>query len=205
MTQVLETKVKCPTCKGTSEKGACSHCRKRLQKILKELISFLDFLNANPALRQQVTSKQEGRGSLSSSLIINVQIVDLISKHGVPLILESWAKMIIEDRNLSPSLLNPTKERSKLGAVHHILETHNDWLADTDLWRDYYQELREPWTTLHRIIFGERKPVKKIPCPVQDCKGSLHLETNADVLCIADQSHYWTYDSWSTLAKLIVS
>jgi hypothetical protein len=198
------TDLKCPTCKGTSEKGACPYCRKRLKKILNELISFIDLLNSNASLRQQVSTHQEGRGSLSSSLIINVQIVDLISKTGVQLVLDSWASMIVEERELNPKILNATKERSKLHAIHYVLDTHNDWLADTDMWHDYYEEVREPWTTLRRIIHGERKPAKRVPCPVQDCVGVLHLEPNGDVHCMQDDTHSWIYEQWSRLAKLLV-
>ena len=190
--------LKCSTCKGVSDKGACPHCRKRLKKILNELISFINLLNANASLRQQVSSHQEGRGSLSSSLIINVQIVDLISKTGVEAILYSWASMIVEDKQLSPSMLHSTKERSRLHAVHHVLDTH------IDMWSDYYNEVKEPWTTLRRIIHGERKPAKRVPCPVQDCEGTLHLETNGDVRCVVDESHAWMYEQWSRLAKLLV-
>lgn len=200
----MDLKSKCSTCKGASEKGACPYCRKRLKKILQELVAFIDLLNSSPSLRQQVSTQQEGRGSLSNSLVINVQIVDLIAKNGIPLILESWAKMIIEERELSPSLLNATKEKSKLHSVRTVLENHNDWLADSDLWKDYYLEIKEPWTTLRRIIHGERKPPKKVSCPVQDCNGVLHLESNGDVHCIEDQSHAWQYEQWSRLAKLLV-
>jgi hypothetical protein len=195
---------RCLTCKGRSEKGSCPYCRRRLKKILQELISFIDLLNSSPSLRQQVSSNQEGRGSLSSSLIINVQIVDLISKNGVQLVLESWAKMIIEERNLNIASISSTKERSKLHAIHLLLDTHNDWLADTDLWLDYYNEVKEPWTTLRRIIYGERKPPKAVLCPVAECKGSLRLEHNADVHCTTDKTHQWPYENWSRLALLLV-
>ena len=198
------TDLKCSTCKGTSEKGACPHCRKRLKKLLNELVSFIDLLNSNASLRQQVSTHQEGRGSLSSSLIINVQIVDLISKTGVEAVLYSWASMIVEERELSPSSTHATKDKSKLHAIRDVLLTHNDWLADTDMWQDYYNEVKEPWTTLRRIIHGERKPAKRVPCPVQDCDGTLHLQTNGDVHCIEDESHFWLYEQWSRLAKLLV-
>lgn len=198
------TDLKCSTCKGTSEKGACPYCRKRLKKLLNEVVSFIDLLNSNPSLRQQVSTHQEGRGSLSSSLIINVQIVDLISKTGVEAVLYSWASMIVEERELSPSSTHATKDKSKLHAIRDVLLTHNDWLADTDMWQDYYNEVKEPWTTLRRIIHGERKPAKRVPCPVQDCDGTLHLQTNGDVHCIEDESHFWLYEQWSRLAKLLV-
>ena len=196
--------VKCSTCKGRTEKGACPYCRKRLKKILTELISFIDLLNSSPSLRQQVSSQQEGRGSMSMALIINVQIVDLISKTGIQAVLQSWADYVIESRELSPSITNSTKEKSKLHALHYVLDTHNDWLADSDLWQDYYNEVREPWTTLRRIIHGERKPIKAVPCPVSECEGRLRLETNADVHCTTDDSHSWKYDDWSRLALLLV-
>lgn len=193
---------KCSTCRGASDKGACPYCRKRLRKILKELISFIDLLNASPSLRQQVSSQQEGRGSLSQALVINVQIVDLISKTGIPAVLEAWATYIIEERSLETTL-KATKDDSKLHNVHKILNTHHDWLADSDMWSDYYNEIKEPHTTLYRIIHGERKPPKPVPCPVQDCKGILHLESNGDVHCIDDSTHKWAYEQWSRLAQLI--
>lgn len=196
--------IKCSTCKGTTDGGACPYCRKRLKKILTELISFIDLLNSSPSLRQQVSSQQEGRGSMSMALIINVQIVDLISKTGIQSILQAWSDLVIESRELSPSVANSTKERSKLHALHLVLDTHNDWLADSEYWQDYYNEIKEPWTTLKRIIHGERKPPKRVPCPVQDCVGTLHLQNNGDVHCIEDSSHAWFYDEWSRLAKLLV-
>lgn len=195
---------KCPSCKGHTDKGACPHCRKRLKKILTELISFIDLLNSSPSLRQQVSSQQEGRGSMSMALIINVQIVDLISKNGVQSVLQAWADYIIESRELSPSSTHATKERSKLHAIHYLLDTHNDWLGDSDLWQDYYNEVKEPWTKLRRIIHGERKPVKAVPCPVSECEGRLRLEANADVHCTTDNTHAWKYDDWSRLALLLV-
>lgn len=194
---------KCSTCRGASDKGACPYCRKRLRKILKELISFIDLLNASPSLRQQVSSQQEGRGSLSQALVINVQIVDLISKTGIPAVLESWATYIIDERSLE-TVIKATKDDSKLHNVHKILNTHLDWLADSEMWPDYYNEIKEPHSTLSRIIHGERKPPKPVPCPVQDCIGKLHLEANGDVHCIDDSSHKWSYDQWSRLAQLIV-
>jgi hypothetical protein len=141
---------------------------------------------------------------MSMALIINVQIVDLISKTGIQSVLQSWSDLVIESRELSPSVANSTKERSKLHALHLVLDTHNDWLADSEYWQDYYNEIKEPWTTLKRIIHGERKPAKRVPCPVQDCVGTLHLQTNGDVHCIEDSSHAWIYDEWSRLAKLLV-
>ncbi len=194
---------KCSTCRGNSEKGACPYCRKRLRKMLKELISFIDLLNASPSLRQQVSSQQEGRGSLSHALIINVQIVDLIGKSGIPAVLLSWAEYVITERSLDPSSVNATKEDSRLHHVHKLLSTHHDWLADTELWSDYYNEIKEPWTTLSRIIHGERKPPKPVHCPVQDCSGVLHLESNGDVHCVQDDTHKWIYEEWSRLARLI--
>lgn len=196
--------VKCPSCKGHSEKGACSHCRKRLKKILNELIAFIDLLNSSPKLRQQVSSQQEGRGSMSQALIINVQIVDLISKHGVRSVLQSWAECIIEERGLDSASINATKEKSKLHAIQHLLEIHHDWLAEKDLWPDYYNEIKEPWTTLKRIVYGERKLLRTIKCPVQDCIGTLKLQNNGDVHCLTDSTHIWLYAEWSRLAKLLI-
>ncbi len=194
---------KCLTCRGNSEKGACPYCRKRLRKMLKELISFIDLLNASPSLRQQVSSQQEGRGSLSHALIINVQIVDLIGKRGVIATLQEWANYVIEERSLVDTFICSTKEETKLHLIYKLLNTHSDWLAETDLWCDYYLEVKEPWTTLSRIIHGERKPPKPVHCPVQDCEGVLHLEPNGDVHCIKDDSHNWIYEEWSRLARLI--
>jgi len=194
---------KCLTCRGDSEKGACPYCRKRLRKILKELIAFIDLLNASPSLRQQVSSQQEGRGSLSHSLVINVQIVDLISKTGIPAVLEAWCLYVIEERSLDRTLLKATKEDSKLHNMYKLLNVHHDWLADSDLWSDYYNEIKEPHTTLSRIIHGERKPPNPVPCPVQDCKGILHLEPNGNVHCVVDKTHHWSYEEWSRLAQLI--
>ena len=195
---------KCLTCKSMSEKGACDYCRKRLKKMLSELISFIDLLNSNASLRQQVSTNQEGRGSMSSALIINVQIVDLIAKTGVQAVLQAWGEYVIESRNLSIKLLNATHQRSKLHSIHLLLDTHHDWLASNDMWPDFYNEVKEPWTTLRRIIYGERKPPKKIKCPVSECTGSLHLESNADVHCVKDKTHFWKYDDWSRLAKLLI-
>lgn len=194
---------KCPTCRGNSEKGACPHCRKRLKKILKELIAFIDLLNASPSLRQQVSSKQEGRGSLSHTLIINVQIVDMIGKYGIPAVLNSWADYVIEERMLNRATTDPTRNEPKLHLIYHLLITHHDFLADSELWTDYYNEIKEPHTTLSRIILGERKPPKPVHCPVQDCCGVLHLESNGDVHCIEDKTHKWAYEEWSRLAKLM--
>jgi hypothetical protein len=196
---------KCLSCRGVSERGACPHCRRRLKKMLKELIAFIDLLVANPSLRQQVSSQQEGRGSLSNSLVINVQIVDLISRTGVQSVLQSWAEYVVETRELDPQCLSATKEMNKLHCLHKVLDTHNDWLGDNDFWNDYYLEIKEPWTTLRRIIYGERKPPSAVKCPVQDCVGHLRLESNGDVHCIDDGSHKWVYDEWSRLAKLMVS
>ena len=171
--------------------------------MLKDLIAFIDLLNASPSLRQQVSSQQEGRGSISHALIINVQIVDLISVRGIPAVLGSWADYIIEERSLDSSSVNATKEESKLHRVYKLLSTHHDYLADNDLWYDYYNEIKEPWTTLSRIIHGERKPPKPVHCPVQDCVGVLHLESNGDVHCIENKTHKWIYEEWSRLARLI--
>jgi len=88
--------------------------------------------------------------------------------------------------------------------LHRVLDTHNEWLADSELWTDYYNEIREPWTTLRGIIYGERKPPKAVKCPVQDCIGSLRLEPNGDVHCLHDNTHQWAYEQWSRLAKLMV-
>ena len=195
---------KCSSCKGQSEKGACPHCRKRLKKMLNELIAFIDLLLASPSLRQQVTSKQEGRGSLSERTVINIQIVDLISRTGVQSVLQAWCECVVEIRNLNNECLKSTKEMDKLHTLANVLNTHNDWLADSELWADYYEEIKEPWTTLKRIIYGERKPPKPVKCPVQDCKGNLRLEPNGDVHCSDDKSHEWVYDQWSRLAKLMV-
>jgi hypothetical protein len=198
------SELKCTTCKGISESGACPYCRKRLKKILTELISFIDLLNSSPSLRQQVSSQQEGRGSMSRALVINVQIVDLISKTGIQSVLQSWADMVVEARELNPKSTDATKERSKLHALHYVLDTHTDWLAESDYWSDYYQEIKEPWSTLRSIIYGERKPIKKVYCPVQDCDGALRLQSNGDVICSADDSHAWFYDQWSRLAQLVI-
>ena len=195
--------LKCLTCRGNSEKGACPYCRKRLRKMLKELISFIDLLNASPSLRQQVSSQQEGRGSLSHALIINVQIVDLISNKGIPAVLSAWAEYVISERSLDPSTINATKDDSRLHHIHRLLSTHHDFIADSELWYDYYNEIKETWTTLSRIIHGERKPPKPVHCPVQDCEGVLHLEPNGDVHCIDDDTHKWIYEEWSRLARLI--
>ena len=196
---------KCLTCRGTSEKGACPHCRKRLKKMLKELVAFIDLLNANPSLRQQVSSRQEGRGSLSERSVINVQIVDLISRTGVQSILQAWCEYIIDVRELDSKSIKSTKEVSKLHTLQKILDTHNDWLSENDVWPDYYREIKEPWTTLKYIILGERKPPKPVKCPVQDCNGHLILEPNGDVYCSSDKSHSWTYEQWSRLAKLMLT
>ena len=195
---------KCLSCRGVSEKGACPHCRRRLKKMLNELIAFIDLLIANPSLRQQVSSKQEGRGSLSDRSPINVQIVDLIAKTGIQSVLQSWCEYVVETRSLNTDCLKSTKETNKLHTLHHVLDTHTDWIADTELWTDYYNEIKEPWTTLRRIIYGERKPPEAVKCPVQDCVGSLRLEPNGDVHCLHDKTHQWAYEQWSRLAKLMV-
>ena len=195
---------KCLSCRGVSEKGACPHCRRRLKKMLNELIAFIDLLIASPSLRQQVSSKQEGRGSLSDRSVINVQIVDLIAKTGVQSVLQAWSEYVVEVRELDPHCLAATKDTNKLHALHKVLDTHNEWLADNEFWNDYYLEIKEPWTTLRRIVYGERKPPSVVKCPVQDCVGNLQLESNGDVHCIEDGSHNWQYDQWSRLAKLMV-
>jgi hypothetical protein len=195
---------KCLSCRGVSEKGACPHCRRRLKKMLNELIAFIDLLIASPSLRQQVSSKQEGRGSLSDRSVINVQIVDLIAKTGVQSVLQAWCEYVVETRELDTNCLRSTKETNKLHMLHRVLDTHNEWLADSELWTDYYNEIKEPWTTLRSIIYGERKPPKAVKCPVQDCIGSLRLEPNGDVHCLHDNTHQWAYEQWSRLAKLMV-
>jgi hypothetical protein len=195
---------RCLTCRGTSEKGACPHCRRRLKKILNELVAFIDLLLANPSLRQQVSSNQEGRGSMSNRSVINVQVVDLISKTGVQSVLLSWTTMVVDTRELDPTSMKSTKETTALHTYRNILQTHNDWLADGEWWADYYNEIKEPWTTLRRIVYGERKPPSPVHCPVQDCVGVLRLESNGDVHCLEDGTHKWVYDEWSRLAKLMV-
>jgi hypothetical protein len=173
--------------------------------MLHELVAFIDLLNAHPSLRQQISSQQENRGSGSNALVINVQIVDLISKTGIQSVLQSWSDFIVEERQLTDINLKSTKDMNKLHVLYNFLIKHNDWLADEEFWSDYYQEIKEPWTTLRRIIYGERKPPSPVPCPVQDCTGNLKLESNGDVHCFNDKSHKWTYDEWSRLAKLITS
>jgi hypothetical protein len=193
----------CTSCRGSSETGACPYCRKRLKKMLRELVAFIDLLNTSPSLRQQVSSQQEGRGSLSHSLVINVQIVDLISKTGIPAVLTAWSEYVIAERSLDPSSINATKEETRLHKMRNLLSTHNDYLAESELWHDYYYEIKEPWKVLSRIIHGERKPPKPVQCPVQDCVGYLQLESNGDVHCLKDNTHKWIYDEWSRLALLI--
>lgn len=194
--------IKCSTCKGQSNKGACPFCRRRLIKILKELISYIDLLNASPSLRQQVSTHQEIRGSLSNALIINVQIVDLIAKSGIQSVLEKWALHICSNRDIHKRILNRSLTKTKLHAIGHFLLVHNDWIADDKQWKEYYDEVMEPYLTLKKIIFGERKPLEKVPCPVQDCLGTLFLQQNGDVYCLADKTHEWKYEQWARLAKL---
>lgn len=196
--------LKCTTCKGTTDKGACTHCCRRLTKMLKELIAFIDLLIASPTLRQQVSSEHEGRGSMSSALVINVQILDLISYNGVQSVLKSWAEYIVETRKLDADALKATKTINKLHTYQNILTTHSSWIAEQDCWEYYYLEIKEPWTTLKRIIYGERKPTKAVSCPVQDCNGTLHLEANGHVHCKVDATHEWPYERWSGLANLLI-
>tara|TARA_R110000868_G_scaffold332670_1_gene593673 strand:+ start:1034 stop:1570 length:537 start_codon:yes stop_codon:yes gene_type:complete len=172
--------------------------------MLNELIAFIDLLLANPSLRQQVSSNQEGRGSLSNRSVINVQVVDLISRTGVQSVLLSWATMVVDTRELDPMSMKSTKETNALHTYRNILQTHNDWLADGEWWSDYYTEIKEPWTTLRRIVYGERRPPSPVYCPVQDCVGILRLEPNGDVHCLEDNTHKWVYDEWSRLAKLML-
>jgi hypothetical protein len=195
----------CYTCKGASDKGACPHCRKRLKKMLKEVVAFIDLLIAYPSLQQQTFTNQENRGSSAAPLIINVQIVDLISKTGVQAVLESWAELVIDVRLLSKDILLSTVEHNKLHTIANVLDTNNEWIADQDVWTDYYQELKHYWSTLRRIVYGERKPPAPVPCPVQDCTGTLILRSNGDVDCNKDDGHAWQYHEWSRLAKLVMS
>lgn len=191
----------CLTCKGNSIKGACNHCRKRLKKILKELIALMDLLNSNASLRQQNMTKQEGRGSLTHTLVVNVQLLDLLSKTGIYSVLNSWIDLITDQRDLAP--FTASNSDTRLHQMQKFLETHVDWLADQDLWPDFYNEIKEPWTQLRMIVLGERKPPKPVRCPVQDCQGILILEFNGNVHCSNDQSHSWLYEEWTRLAMLI--
>lgn len=194
---------KCGTCKGISENGACSYCRRRFTKMTRELVSYVTLLRSQPALRQQVSTQQEGRGSGNHSLVINVQIVDMISRHGVEAVLKEWATMVVDERDLNHGLLKPTQQEDTIHRYKAVLMAHVDWLGDHEAWPDLYLEIKEPWSTLKRIILGERKPPAPVPCPVVECTGHLILQRNGDVHCHEDDSHAWVYEQWSRLALLI--
>lgn len=195
---------KCVTCRGTTEVGACPHCRKRMKKIIKETVAFIDLLNAHPILQQQTFTQQENRGSGTLPAPINVQIVDLISKNGVQAILGSWAEFVVEVRKLSPSALDSTKEYNKLHTYMNVLHNNMDWLAEHRVWLDFYIEVKRYHNQLRAIVYGERKPPKPVPCPVQDCNGTLILSINGDVDCCDNKEHRWEYHEWSRLARLVV-
>lgn len=194
---------KCTTCRGTSDNGACQYCRKRMTRMLRELVSYVTLLRSQPSLRQQVSSQQEGRGSGNHALVINVQIVDLINRTGVEAMLKSWATMVVDERDMHPSLLKPTQQEDVIHRCKAVLMANVDWLGEHDAWPDLYLEVKEPWSTLKRIILGERKPPAAVPCPVMECDGHLILQRNGDVHCSDDDTHTWKYEQWSRLALLI--
>lgn len=201
--------MRCVLCARNTERDVCCwRCLDRVKARLRELGSLVRLLRQSPTLCAQQMTAQEGRGSGSPGSVINLEIVDLISRHGIQAVVLEWCSYISETRRLTeikrPSNGTGGARKSLWDTSMAFLETHLEWLSQQeDVWTDFVYEITTPWAKLRQIVYGERRPPSPVPCPVLDCTGTIRLHPNGDAACRHDESHYWPYENWASLALLI--
>jgi hypothetical protein len=72
---------------------------------------------------------------------------------------------------------------------------------------DLVREVKEQHLALERVVTGERRSPRPVPCPVVlpeegDCPGTLKIEGDGSVSCNRCGS-VWPYDSWRRLGALL--
>lgn len=203
------TDQECVIChRRTSRAVCCYRCLDRTRARLDELHRLVQLLRLAPSLRAQQLTCQEGRGSGSPGSVLNLEIADLIGRHGVQAVMLEWCSYVSEVRRVtgitSPSTDTSEGRKTLWDTSIAFLGAHLEWLSQQeDVWPDFVTELNTPWTKLRQIVHGDRRPPKPVPCPVLDCDGTIHLHPNGDAQCRHDTSHYWPYDNWSNLALLV--
>lgn len=199
----------CVTChRRTARPGCCWRCVDRARERLTELHRLVLLLRQAPSLRAQQLTMQESRGSGGPGSVLNLEVADLIGRHGVQAVMLEWCRYISETRSVTEiqdPYKHPRGDRKCLwDASIAFLDTHMEWLSQQgDIWNDFLAETTAPWVKLRQIVYGDRRPPRPVPCPVLDCTGTIHLHPNGDAQCRDHPDHHWPYDNWSQLARLV--
>lgn len=206
---MTQSEHECVIChRHTGRELCCWGCLDRTRHRLRELHRYVLLLRRSPSLQAQQMTAQESRGSGSPGSVLNLEITDLIGRHGVQAVMAEWCSYVSETRSVTgiASLAYGTEgQRMSLwDASMAFLDVHLEWLSQQgDIWSDFVSEVTTPWAKLRQIIHGERRPPKPVPCPVLDCDGTIRLTANGDALCRHDTTHHWPYEQWSSLALLV--
>lgn len=191
----------------------CEPCRNRLAGWLSasgipEDYGWLWYV-ATPGSVHTAPGSKKGKGGKTPPIPVRVDVLDLVDdrlglrtdgstdKRGTLGLLESWARLVREERRIAPPR-TPSTIVNECAFLHRQV----DWLCGRPWIDEMYREIRALARDLSTAI-GYPWP-KPLPCP--DCGQPVWLPTNgADIIRCSHCSAYWTKDRWLHLATVVES
>ena len=177
----------------------CLGHRRWLAETLSDVIETTALL---PLFREPGSSVDDGRQVKSKRIDppapIRLDIVSLADRRTIhryqgdtfPVlaVLESWARMIREERDLT----RPTVEATILSEAA-LIQQHLDWVGAQPWVDDLAAELRSVKTSLHAAI-GDHAPRSVGPCPIVDpdtgpCEGRLYQDRYGRLSVTCNRCH----------------
>ena len=185
--------MQCVICnRHSKDKTACIRCLARVRAALAELPE----LHWQAGFFLQPGRTGSGIVSAERSIGINVNALDFVMANDLLTILQSWEKVIREDRRLTPPALVPREPtiEAEVQSTCDFHLTHLEW-SMSQVWAlEFVGEVLGLHAKGRAAAKQFKEQVRRIPCPTDDCKKFVVIDVenlNTDVTCFGCKQS-WT-------------
>ncbi|MGH3094583.1 MAG: hypothetical protein ACRDMV_01115 [Streptosporangiales bacterium] len=183
-----------------TEGNLCGRCYTRLAEALDDLpVTYALLEHVLEPGSVQLDDGRRKRGKRADAPVpVRLDVVAYRDHRGtasVVALLESWARLVREERGLT----QPTAPATVVGEAS-FLRTHLDWIARQDWIIDMWNEILDLNRQLTQAI-GETNPKPVGDCP--ECGGPLWPPKTGDAIRCTSCPAQWTRDQWLWLGRVI--
>jgi hypothetical protein len=195
----------CSSCHKSCEPNwfLCRRCQKHLARYLDAIPNLHRFLLSHPETHVRVALTESRRGSsFGPPAPVDLDVLGLLHpKTDARAVVLRWLRTI-QSQTMTTSGNGNTQQVCL--ALKQQLPWLAEFFADAALLK---KEIAAEYQKLERVVHGERKPPRPVPCPVVlpetgNCTGRLYLHKDGSVSCKICGS-VWEYENWARLGRLM--